>query len=347
MNNITICMIGFGNVGKAFARLIDRKAESLALDYDVEIKIVAIATGSHGNAIDPLGIDPNKALLAIEGPGTLNGLSTNPAPSDMREFIALSEADFVIEISPVNYETGEPAITHIRAALQNKMHAVSANKGPVVHAYHELSELAKINGKQFLFESAVMDGAPIFSVFREALPCSDIIGFEGILNSCTNILIEMMEEGSSFNEAVTYAQSIGIAETDPSGDIDGWDASIKVAALATVLMGIPMKPQDVDRKGIRDLTPSAIQQAKNEGKRWKLVCSAELINGKVSAKVAPQLVSPSSPFFSVSGTSSFVLFKSDVLPGLGILESNPGPETTAYGLLADILNILKKEPGNA
>jgi len=213
----------------------------------------------------------------------------------------------------------------------------------VVHAYSELSALAKKAGKQFLFESAVMDGAPIFSVFREALPCSNIIGFEGILNSCTNILLELMEQGSSFEDAVAHAQSIGIAETDPSGDIDGWDASIKVAALVTVLMGTPMKPQDVDRQGIRHLTMEAIQQAKNEGKRWKLVCSAEIHNGKISAKVAPQLISPSSPLYSVSGTSSFVLFKSDVLPGLGILESNPGPETTAYGLLADMLNILKKE----
>jgi homoserine dehydrogenase len=336
-------MLGFGNVGKAFAKLIEEKAKSLASKYDLTFKIVAIKTGSHGSAIDPGGIDCKKAFSALDDSGSLNGLSTSPPSLNTKEFIALSKANFVLEISPVNYQTGEPAITHIRTALENNMHAISANKGPVVHAYSELSALAKKAGKQFLFESAVMDGAPIFSVFREALPCSNIIGFEGILNSCTNILLELMEQGSSFEDAVAHAQSIGIAETDPSGDIDGWDASIKVAALVTVLMGTPMKPQDVDRQGIRHLTMEAIQQAKNEGKRWKLVCSAEIHNGKISAKVAPQLISPSSPLYSVSGTSSFVLFKSDVLPGLGILESNPGPETTAYGLLADMLNILKKE----
>ena len=343
MKNITICMLGFGNVGKAFVRLIDRKTKSVARENNITLKIVAIATGSHGKAINLNGIKSNDAFLALEESGSLDSLSTNPAPLDIQDFITLSKADFILEISPVNYETGEPAITHIRTALQNKMHAVSANKGPVVHAYKELSDLAAKTGKQFLFESAVMDGAPIFSVFREALPCSDVIGFEGILNSCTNILIEMMEQGSSFDEAVTHAQSIGIAETDPSGDIDGWDAAIKVAALATVLMGIPLKPQDVERQGIRELTMDMIQSGKEEGKRWKLVCSAEVHNGKISAKVAPQLVTPSSPLYSVSGTSSFVIFKSDVLPGLGILESNPGPETTAYGLLADILNIIKKE----
>ena len=343
MKNITICMMGFGNVGKAFARLIQRKSDVLASDYDITLKIIAITTGSHGNAINPTGIDLDIALKAIEVSGSLDGLSSTAAPSDNSEFIRRSEANFVLEISPVNYSTGEPAITHIKTALENKMHAVSANKGPVVHAYKELTDLAKQNGKKFLFESAVMDGAPIFSVFREALPCADILGFEGILNSCTNILIEKMETGSTFEDAVSYAQSIGIAETDPSGDIDGWDASIKIAALATVLMGISLKPQDVDRTGIRGLTPQSIRQAKEDGKRWKLMCSAELKNGKLSARVAPQLISPSSPFYSVSGTSSFVLFKSDVLPGLGILESNPSPETTAYGLLADILNIIKTE----
>ncbi len=341
MENYSICMIGFGNVGKAFAQLITRKTNQIADEYNISFIVVAIATGSHGQAINHAGINLKKALDISIKNGTLDDLSEISTPASIQDFIALSKADFLLENSPVNYETGEPAITHIKAALANNMHAVSANKGPVVHAYDELTTLAHACNRQFLFESSVMDGAPIFSVFREALPAAEINGFEGILNSCTNLLIEKMEEGSSFEEAVAYAQSIGIAETDPSGDIDGWDASIKMAALTTVLMGIPLKPQDVDRKGIRDLTPHLIRQAKKEGKRWKLVCTAEKMGGKITAKVSPQLVLPSSPLFSVNGTSSFVIFKTDVLPGLGILESDPSPETTAYGLLADILNIIK------
>jgi homoserine dehydrogenase len=341
MENYSICMIGFGNVGKAFAQLITRKTNQIADEYNISFIVVAIATGSHGRAINHAGINLKKALDISIKNGTLDEISAISTPESIQDFIALSKADFLLENSPVNYETGEPAITHIKAALANNMHAVSAKKGPVVHAYDELTTHAHACSRQFLFESSVMDGAPIFSVFREALPAAEINGFEGILNSCTNLLIEKMEEGSSFEEAVAYAQSIGIAETDPSGDIDGWDASIKMAALTTVLMGIPLKPQDVDRKGIRDLTPHLIRQAKKEGKRWKLVCTAEKMGGKITAKVSPQLVLPSSPLFSVNGTSSFVVFKTDVLPGLGILESDPSPETTAYGLLADILNIIK------
>ena len=341
MKYFSICMIGFGNVGKAFVKLINRKAKQLSDEFNISFSVVAIATGSHGRAINHAGINLKKAIEISAKNGSLDELSTIQTPESIQDFIALSKADFLLENSPVNYETGEPAITHIKAALANNMHAVSANKGPVVHAYDELIVLAHASGKQFFFESAVMDGAPIFSVFREALPAADITGFEGILNSCTNLLIEKMEKGSTFEEAVAHAQSIGIAETDPSGDIDGWDASIKVAALVTVLMGIPLKPQEVDRKGIRDLTPLLIQNAIKDGKRWKLVCTAKKSGGKIVAKVAPQLVPSSSPLFSVNGTSSLVIFRTDVLPGLGILESDPSPETTAYGLLADILNILK------
>lgn len=341
MKKLSFCLIGFGNVAKAFARLILRKEEEFKNKYNVAFQISAIATGSHGRAIDLDGIDINQALALSDSGGQLDSLSKVKLPKDINEFIALSKADFLLENSPVNYKTGEPAISHIRCALENDMHAVSANKGPVVHAYHELKELAKEHQKQYLFESAVMDGAPIFSVFREALPAANLNGFEGILNSCTNLLIERMEEGESFDNAVAYAQSIGIAETDPSGDIDGWDAAIKVAAIITVLMDTPFKPQQVDRKGIRELSLTEIQQAKKDGNRWKLVCRAERSKDGISAKVAPEIVTPQSPLYSVSSTSSFIQFKTDVLPGLGILESNPSPDTTAYGLLADILNILK------
>ena len=340
---VKICLMGFGNVGQAFVHLAERKKDQLEKDYGVNFIVTAIATGRHGRAIDPEGIDTDKAIALYQNGQSLESLSRQRAPRDIREFIAKSNADFLLENSPVSYKDGEPAVTHIRAALENSMHAVSANKGPVAHAWKELSDLAKSKGRQFLFESTVMDGAPVFSVVRESMLSAEILGFEGILNSCTNLIIGLMEEGYSFNEAVDYAQSIGIAETDPSGDIDGWDAAIKVALLATVLMGEPIKPQQVARQGIRDLSATEAQQALKDGGRWKLVCRAEAEDGIFTARVAPEIVPASSPLYSVNGTSSIVIFHTDVLPGLGILESNPGPDTTAFGLLADILSILRKE----
>jgi homoserine dehydrogenase len=186
-----------------------------------------------------------------------------------------------------------------------------------------------------------MDGAPIFSIFRGPLPAVDLRSFHGILNSCTNMILGRMEKGETLEQAIAYAQSIGIAETDPCADVDGWDASIKVAALVTVLMGIPVTPDQVDRQGIRNITREMIAEAEDAGERWKLVCSAYRQGKTLRTRVAPERVTPDSPLFSINGTSSYVQFETDVLPGLGIVESNPSPETTAYGLLADMINIIR------
>jgi homoserine dehydrogenase len=221
------------------------------------------------------------------------------------------------------------------------MYVISANKGPVVHAYRALTALARARGVRYFFESAVMDGAPIFSLFRETLPAVELRGFRGILNSTTNLILTRMEAGESFDQAVAYAQLIGIAETDPSGDVDGWDAAVKVAALATVLMDVPLKPQDVVREGIRGITPAEIARAQQVGKRWKLVCTAARAGEHVVGRVAPEMVGADSPLYGVGGTSSIVQFEMDVLPGLSIVETDPGPETTAYGMLADFLNAVR------
>jgi len=196
-------------------------------------------------------------------------------------------------------------------------------------------------GFKFYFESTVMDGAPIFAIFRETLPAANILGFRGVLNSTTNLILTRMEVGESYADAVAYAQSIGIAETDPSGDVDGWDAAIKVSALATVLMDVPTRPQDVDRTGIRGITTEEIELAKARRKRWKLVCEACWEGGQLKTTVAPQMVGIDSPLYGVEGTTSIVQFKSDVLGKLSLIEEDPGPHTTAYGLMADFLNAVK------
>jgi len=335
-----LCLVGFGNVGRALARLLIKKEAELAARYGLTAVVTGIITGAHGGAINPKGIDLAAALELVQKGGTLDGLSTVETPSDTEDFIRACPADFVFESTPVNHQTGQPALGYIHTALGSGTHVVTANKGPVVHGYQALTALAAQQGVRFMFESAVMDGAPIFSLFREPLVGANLVSFEGILNSCTNLLLELMEKGHTFEEVVAYGRSIGITETEPSHDIDGWDAAIKVAALVTVLMGIPLTPQEVDRTGIRDITPGMMAAAKDAGERWKLVCSAERRTDGIAAKVAPQRVGPGSPLYSVNGTSSFCQFKLDVLPGLGILESDPGPETTAYGMLADFLNIL-------
>lgn len=339
-----LAFFGFGNVGQALARLLLRKREELQSRYHLAFSVTGIATGRHGAAIDPHGIDLERALAWMQSGDSLDRLSVRPGLSSPSDFIASCGAQVMFECTPVNYITGQPAIDYLRAAIGHGMHAVSANKGPVVHAYQELTALAHARGVKYYFESAVMDGAPIFSLFRATLPAISLHAFRGILNSTTNLILTRMEAGESFDQAVAYAQSIGIAETDPSGDVDGWDAAVKVAALATVLMGAPLKPQEVERTGIRGITPAEIARARAAGKRWKLVCSARRQGEGVIGCVAPEMVAADSPLYGVGGTSSVIQFETDVLPGLSIVETDPSPETTAYGMLADFLNAVSTAP---
>ena len=338
-----LSLVGFGNVGKAFAKLLLKKEAELVARYDLTYVVTGIITGTHGGAINPEGIDLAIALDMVQAGEHLDSLATVDTPQDTVDFISACPADCVFESTPVNPQTGQPAMGFIQTALGAGVHVVTANKGPVVHGYQVLNGLAAQQGVRFMFESAVMDGAPIFSLFREPLVGANLLSFEGILNSCTNLLLGLMEEGHTFDEAVDFGRSIGITETDPSHDIDGWDAAIKVAALVTVLMGSPLTPQEVDRTGIRGITPEMIASAQADGQRWKLVCSAAQGSKGITARVVPQRVGPGSALYSVNGTSSYCQFELDVLPGLGILESNPGPETTAYGMLADFLNIQEVE----
>jgi homoserine dehydrogenase len=341
MSTYNLALIGFGNVGRAFARLLLRKREELRRDYDLDWRVVAIAARRAGAALDPAGIPLERALAAVEQAQPLATLSSVAAPSTMPEFIRASGADVMFENTPVNYETGQPAIDHLAAALEAGMHAITANKGPVVHGHGRLSDLARRRGRHFYFESTVMDGAPLFSLWRTALPGARLVSFRSVLNSTTNLILTVMESGQTFDEAVAQAQAVGVAETDPSGDILGWDAAVKVAALVTVLMRRPMKPQEVERQGIEAITPSLVREAREQGRRWKLVCSAERRGEAVTARVAPERLDAADPLYGVMGTSSSITFKTDVLGDLTVVEDNPGPETTAYGLLADFINAVR------
>jgi homoserine dehydrogenase len=341
-----LAFIGFGNVARALARLLERKRGLLDTKYDITYSVTGIASGNHGFAVDPDGLDVQQALGLVESGQSISPLSTFPV-DDSLSVIRNSNAHVMFENTPVNNLTGQPAIDHARAALELDMHVCTANKGTVVHGYRELTALARAKGRKFLFESTVLGGSPVFSVFREALPAAELHSFQGILNSTTNIILSRMERGETFDQAVAYCQSIGVAEADPANDVDGWDAAIKVAALVTVLMEIPLKPQDVDRTGIRGITPGMIAQAKAEGKRYKLVCAAERDGAVVSARVGPQLVSPSSPLFGMEDSTSGVTFRTDVLGDYSIIESEreglvAGPIPTAYGLLADFINAVTR-----
>jgi homoserine dehydrogenase len=248
----------------------------------------------------------------------------------------------VFEASSLNAETGEPAITYLRTALHCGVHAISANKGPVVYAHRELTALAKSNRKRFYFESAMMDGAPVFSLFRDALPAIEIRGFRGVINSTTTVILEAMEAGASLQEAIREAQRLGVAETDPSADIDGIDAAVKVVEVTNVLMGGSITLSDVSRIGIRGVTFEQLREAKQNGEAWRVVSRARRQpNGTINASVAPERLKLEDPLAQVRGTSLLIAFETDIFKELIISERDPGPEATAYGMLSDFVNAVR------
>jgi len=341
MRTVRLLLIGFGNVGQAVAELVLSKEAEIRSVHGLALQVVGIGTASHGLAQDPDGLSLSRALGLVRRGGDLRQFSRQPIPSDIEELIRHTQAEALLESIPVNYESGQPAIGYLTSALERGMHAITANKGPVIHAFAPLTALAASHGRQFRFEATVMDGAPIFSLWREGLPAARLDSFRGILNSTTNLILTLMEQGRSFDAAVAEAQRLGIAESDPSGDTEGWDAAIKVAILVTVLMGVPIGLGQVQRRGIDGLTEVDIRQASEAGRRWKLVCGAKRIGERVEARVGPEQLDPGDPLFHVMGTSSAVTFVSDVLGELTISESAPGPRTTAYGMLADLINCVR------
>lgn len=337
-----VALLGFGNVGRALADLIMQKHAALLERYDLNVRVVGISTGRHGSVIDQNGIYLRTAIDAVKYGSSLDGLHDGPAITGTEQFIDEIHADLVFESIPTNPRDGQPALSLAERILSRRIHLVTANKGPAAFGYRTLSAVAERYGVGFFFESTVMDGAPVLAVGREGLPGIQVNRIRGIFNSTTNFILTRMEqEAMSFEQALAAAQKVGIAETDPSLDIDGWDSSIKTIILANVIMGSDLRPVDVDRTGIRGLTLDDVKEAEANGERIRLICEAERVGDEVVARVKPQRVPIGGTLAGVTGTTSVVDFETDTLPRFTMIEHDPGPMTTAYGMLADMINITR------
>ncbi|HKY45400.1 MAG TPA: hypothetical protein VJM50_20070 [Pyrinomonadaceae bacterium] len=330
MKKYRLGFLGFGNVGRALARLLVSKSVELRDNYQIEWEITGVATRRMGWRASDEAIDVAKLLAGDDATGAEIGIN---------EWLARARPDVVFETTSLNPETGQPAIDYLRACLQYGAHTFTANKAAIVYGYDELNEIAVAKGKRFLFESTVLDSAPVFSLFRETLPAARVRGFSGVFNSTTNVILETMEAGRSFAEGVKTAQELGIAETDPSHDVDGWDSIMKVCAIARVILRTPLLPSAVKREGIRGLDSETLQAARAEGRPYKLLSRVTVnADASVTASVRPEQVATTDPLGGVRGTSLAIHFELDTIPGLTIVSHRPNLQSTAYGLLADFIN---------
>jgi len=353
---LDLLLVGFGNVGQRFARLLEEKSVRLRGDYDLSWRVVGIATKHHGTAYDARGLDIVKALRLAEAAAPLgaligaeSGRTLSPEASGL-ELIKHATAEakarrlqhlVVVETTLLDIERGQPATEHVMAALRGGAHVITANKGPVAFAHREIMSTSEVERRRFLFEGAVMDGIPVFNLVRETLPAVDIVGFRGIINTTAQFVLTAMESGRTYDEALAEMQAEGIAEADPSMDVDGWDAAAKTAALVNVLMRGAVTPRTIDRAGIRGLTPEDMQQAVRRGKRIRLVASAGRRDGQIVARVAPVELDASDPLAALGGRQNQIVLDTDILGPIGIQQLDGGLVQTAYALLSDLVTLAR------
>jgi len=331
-------LLGFGNVGQKMAEIVTlERAEHPGLEA-LDLSVVGLFTGSHGGLADPGGIDLEQALRWRRQEGRFK--REHPGFSGLHGLDAVRTLDYdvLVEISVLSIrERGEPALSCVREALRRGCDVVTANKGPLAFAYDELATLAREKGVKLLHESTVMDGAPLFSMVRNSLRGCTIQGLSGILNSTTNFVLNEMERGVALQDAVRTAQEEGFAESDPSHDLEGWDAAAKITVLANALMGARQTPPDVEREGIQQVTPQQIRQVLERGKRLKLVCRAWRQAGNVRTRVGLEEVSQDHPFATLSGNGSVLRLETDLMGPLVVAQEEPTLSDTAYGVLNDLL----------
>ena len=318
---MNLALIGFGNVGRAFAKLLERERARYPF------RVTAIHTLRHGTAFHPAGIP------AVPEFG--------PRAASIEEFLERAQAEVAIEITSLDPAAGEPATSHIRAAFERGLHVITANKGPIAHSWRALDEEARRRQVMFRFESAVMDGAPVFNMVRNSLPGVKVLGFTGVLNSTTKIVIQEMKKGRSLEEGIRAAQDLGIAETDATFDIDGWDSACKAAALANVLMNAGVTPLDVDRKGIGRLTPEKVADLAAKRKTVALVSRARTTPEGIRLRVRAEVLDDTDTLATMHGTSNLLLLDTDLMGTVGTVSITPGVDQTAYGLFSDLVDIAK------
>ena len=363
-----LALLGFGNAGKAFAKLLMEKHEQIEEKYGYNVVVTAIATGTRGNLAvlasaedaataaaagrvnstdsavptSAAGIDLAAAIEDIE---TLGKFSVRLPLTDLTSMQIAEQADYdvLVEMTPLNIFTGEPAITHIETAFARGRDVITANKGPISWKFAKLRDMAAQNGCRFFYETTVMDGTPVFNFVEKTLQMAEVTEVSGILNSTTNYILEEMAAGKEYDEIIRKGQEIGFIEADPAMDIEGYDAAAKITALLNVLMDAEITPDKVERKGIEDITLADIEAARSKGCVIKLICKGSRgADGSIKASVMPQEIPLTDMLASVNSTTSVVSVTTDLMKKISIVEHEPEIEQTAYGIFGDLLRVLSE-----
>jgi len=336
MNDFKICLIGFGAVGQGVVQAISLKKQEIKDKYNTQLKIVAVSDSS-SSAIFEDGLDEDLLLKIKLENGNLNSYPNYGGRKSGLEVLDNLDYDCLVEATPTNIENGQPAKSLTLKAFKSKKDVITSNKGHLALFFKELVDEANLNNVNFKFEASVGGAMPIINFAQETLPSNEIKSIIGILNGTTNyILSRMTSEGSSYKNTLEESQQLGIAETDPTQDVEGIDAACKTVILANSILNIDATYSDVEVTGISKITSQAIDLAKKEGYLIKLIAEVS----KDTLKVSPRLVKKNSPY-AVEGTLNMATLKTDLADEVTVVGKGAGSLETASAILTDIINIIK------
>src|SRR2546425_396684 len=318
---------GFGNVGRALARLLLERRGELERRHDLTFEVTLLASARRGALVEPAGIDLEAALR--------DGWSSSGRLPDA---LGTAPVDVLFEATPLEPRTGQPALSHVRAALERGISVVTANKGPVAAAARDLFAIARRTGAGFRFESAVADCMPVFNLVEAAVPVGRIVRCRGVLNSTSNHVLQAVSLGRPAREAVAEMQRLGLAEADPSHDLDGWDQAVKIVILANVLMGRDLTPAAVERTPVAAVDPGWLQTEEGGGRTVRLVAE---VGPEGPARVYPASLSRGDFLASLRGVSLGLTIETELAGTINVSCVEPHVEQTAYGMLADVVAIAR------
>ena len=338
--DVRLVICGLGRVGKAFVELLAQKEKTLEQRYGLNLQMTA-AVDIGGAALSPQGLPLADLLAHLQKGGRVEEMPRFGQKGFSDTGALTSEwADVLVEATPTNLRDGEPGLTHLRTALSHGLHVATAAKGPLVLQYGELKNLARKTKTRLMISAATAAALPTLDVGLSCLAGTDVLAAEGILNGTTNyILTRMHDDGCPYTEALAEAQRMGVAEPDPSLDVEGRDTANKILLIANEVFNAGLSLQDVPVEGITRLTSKEIDQAKRDGKVIKLLGKVENKDGKISAFVAPIALPVDHPLAQVRGTEKALSYLTDTMDRVTVAGGKSSPTGAAAALLKDIIRI--------
>ena len=342
--HLRIVVIGLGTVGQWLLRALDSNGERLARRYGVGFTLVGVARARDGFVYDAGGLDPSEVLELVASGGSLADQPGVLQWPTAIEGLRASESDALVEVtgSPPD---GEPGFAHMREALERRMPVVTSNKWPVALHGVELAELARASEAAFRAESTVMSGTPVLAPLVEGLAGTRPIGLRGILNATSNFILSAMANGRSYEDALTEAEDAGLAERGVEADIDGSDAMAKTMILAGLVFGRQLRPEQVVRRGISDVTQAQIDRARADGRSIRHVAKLEFAEpdggGDVTARVEPMLLPNTDPLAAIGGTTNAIVCRTAPLGEVTIIGPGAGLELAGQGVLSDLIAVAR------